>query len=206
MCTLYYILICQLFILHDIYIYIYAHTHTYIHAYIHVYTYTYIPIHIHIYIHIYIYIYIYTHTYTYTYTYTYIYTQGKLGVGIIFRKDPYGLFHVLTIAKGSPAEACGVINKGTRFFFPLTTQRYSVCFLAKGSPAEAFSVIKKGTQVSCFTGTKVQILTLRRPAGWFHTHKKKGDVLMVINGEPAVGMSLAQVTKPQTKHFNYTSN
>mmetsp|Transcript_87697 Transcript_87697/g.128279 ORF Transcript_87697/g.128279 Transcript_87697/m.128279 type:complete len:870 (+) Transcript_87697:45-2654(+) len=39
-------------------------------------------------------------------------THGKLGVGIIFRKDPYGLFHVLTIAKGSPAETSGVIVKG----------------------------------------------------------------------------------------------
>jgi C-terminal processing protease CtpA/Prc len=64
-------------------------------------------------------------------------TQGKMGVGLIFRKDPYGLLHVLTIAKGSPAEVGGVISKG--------------------------------------------------------------DVLMNINGHPAVGMSLAQVERERER-------
>lgn len=36
----------------------------------------------------------------------------KVGVGIIFRKDAYGLFHVLTLTKGGPAQQSNVIEVG----------------------------------------------------------------------------------------------
>uniref|UniRef100_A0A6U2E2N2 PDZ domain-containing protein n=3 Tax=Hemiselmis andersenii TaxID=464988 RepID=A0A6U2E2N2_HEMAN len=36
----------------------------------------------------------------------------KVGVGVIFRKDAYGLFHVLTMTKGGPAETSNVIEVG----------------------------------------------------------------------------------------------
>mmetsp|Transcript_7440 Transcript_7440/g.18578 ORF Transcript_7440/g.18578 Transcript_7440/m.18578 type:complete len:810 (-) Transcript_7440:35-2464(-) len=39
-------------------------------------------------------------------------TSERTGVGIIFRKDAYGLFHVLTLTKGGPAQRSNVIEVG----------------------------------------------------------------------------------------------
>ena len=78
--------------------------------------------------------------------------QGKLGVGIIFRKDPYGLFHVLTIAKGSPAEASGVIMKG------------DVLMNVNGHPAVGMSLAQLKTYIVGPAGTPVKLI-FERPQG-----------------------------------------
>jgi C-terminal processing protease CtpA/Prc len=78
--------------------------------------------------------------------------QGKLGVGIIFRKDPYGLLHVLTIAKGSPAEGCGVISKG------------DVLMNVNGHPAVGMSLAQVKSAIVGPPGTPVKLI-LERPQG-----------------------------------------
>ena len=80
-------------------------------------------------------------------------------MGIIFRKDPYGLFHVLVCRKSAKS----TIKEPHITLEKRPTHTCAAQTIAAGSPAESCGVIQKG------------------------------DVLMNVNGHPAVGMSLAQV-------------
>ena len=100
--------------------------------------------------------------------------QGKLGVGLVFRKDPYGLFHVLTIAQGSPAEASAVINKG------------DVLMNVNGQAVVGMSLAQIKAQIVGPPGTPVK-LVFERPLGsttsryevcLFRGHTKTGNKQM----------------------------
>ena len=74
------------------------------------------------------------------------------GVGLVFRKDRYGLFHVLATTKGSPAEATALINKG------------DVLMNVNGQAVVGKSLAQIKTQIVGPRGTPVK-LVFERPLG-----------------------------------------